>query len=89
MMPAGMESQAFREHLRSSLNLTARQIEIALLLAQGMRFKAVAHRLGCETSTITSHMADANKRAKVHGRSALICRLYQAYIEFAGVGAAA
>jgi DNA-binding CsgD family transcriptional regulator len=52
--------------------LTARQLQVVALLADGLRAEQIAQRLGIATSTVYRHVERANERAGVRSRSELV-----------------
>ena len=55
--------------------LTARELEIAVLIAQGCHNKEIARRLGISPFTVGAHLARAFTKLGVSSRSALTARI--------------
>lgn len=55
--------------------LTARELEIAVLIAQGFHNKEIARRLGISPFTVGAHLARAYTKVGVSSRSALTARI--------------
>jgi DNA-binding NarL/FixJ family response regulator len=55
--------------------LTARELQIAVLKAQGFANKAIARRLGISRSTVTAHLARTYSKLGVSRRSTLAARI--------------
>lgn len=55
--------------------LTARELQIAVLAAQGLDRKAIGRRLGISTFTVTTHLRRTYSKLGVNRRSALAARL--------------
>jgi two-component system, NarL family, nitrate/nitrite response regulator NarL len=51
--------------------LSARQLEVASLVAEGYRDREIAERLGIAESTVSVHLQDAYAKAGVRNRTAL------------------
>ncbi|PMS38510.1 regulatory LuxR family protein [Trinickia symbiotica] len=59
-------------------SLTAREREIAQLIAQGMTHKEIARRLGIAPATVRNHAQAILKRADVHNNAELTTQLKRA-----------
>jgi len=55
--------------------LTARELQIAVLIAQGFNKKAVGRRLGISTATVATHLARTYAKLGVRRRAALAARI--------------
>jgi DNA-binding NarL/FixJ family response regulator len=55
--------------------LTARELQIAVLIAQGFDKKAVGKRLGISTATVATHLTRTYSKLGVRRRSALAVRI--------------
>ncbi len=47
--------------------LTARQQEVAALVADGLTVKEIARKLGCGAKTVGTHITEIHRRLGVHG----------------------
>lgn len=57
--------------LRGSQQLTARETEIALLVSQGLRNKAIARQLNLSEGTVKMHLHHVYEKLDLGGRSEL------------------
>lgn len=55
--------------------LTARELQIAVLIAQGFDRKAIGRRLGISTFTVSTHLTRVYSKLAVAGRAALAARI--------------
>jgi DNA-binding CsgD family transcriptional regulator len=55
--------------------LTARELQIAVLIAQGFDNKAIGRRLGISSFTVSTHLTRACSKLAVSGRAALAARI--------------
>ena len=69
--------QASAADLRSLYGLTARECEVAKLLAAGMRNEAVAAALGISVNTALRHTERVLRKLGVHSRAAVAAVLHQ------------
>jgi DNA-binding CsgD family transcriptional regulator len=56
-------------------NLSKRENEAVVLLAQGLRVKNIAHRMSCSEKTVYAHLARACKKTNCHDYHEVICML--------------
>jgi DNA-binding CsgD family transcriptional regulator len=54
------------------MDLTARQLQVVVLLADGLRADDIAQRLGIATSTVYRYVERAKERTGVTSRSELV-----------------
>ncbi len=73
---------------RPDAGLTARQIQVVALLADGLRAQEIAARLGVSTSTVYRHIDRAKTRADVASRSELVAVALSSAARGAGFPAA-
>jgi len=64
------------DDLRTTYGLTARQLEVARLLAQGCSNADVAERLGVSEFTARNHTTEIFTKTGVHTRAAFVALLY-------------
>jgi two-component system nitrate/nitrite response regulator NarP len=57
--------------LNGSQQLTAREMEIALLVSQGLRNKAIAQQLSLSEGTVKMHLHHVYKKLDLGGRAEL------------------
>lgn len=57
--------------------LTARELEIARLVAMGLRNKQIAHELGLSDNTVASYIKHICYKLQVHNRTAMVTRCSQ------------
>lgn len=57
-------------------DLTARQVEIAQLVARGMSSKAIARETGLAVQTVNNHIMDAAKRIPINGPARYRCMIW-------------
>jgi DNA-binding CsgD family transcriptional regulator len=57
-----------------SANLTAREVDVLKLLANGYTYSQVAERLGISANTVTSHIKNAYRKLDVHTAAAAVFR---------------
>jgi DNA-binding NarL/FixJ family response regulator len=55
--------------------LTARELQIAVLIAQGFAKRAIGRRLGVSAFTVATHLARTYSKLGVRNRSALAARI--------------
>src|SRR5690348_10804374 len=55
--------------------LTARELQIAVLIAQGFDRKAIGRRLGVSPNTVATHLRSTYSKLGVRGRLALAARI--------------
>jgi DNA-binding CsgD family transcriptional regulator len=55
--------------------LTARELQVAVLIVQGLAYEAIGRRLGASPSTVGAHLARAYSKLGVSNRSALAARI--------------
>jgi DNA-binding CsgD family transcriptional regulator len=67
-----MAEESPHEHTPSTLGLTARQLQVVVLLADGLRADDIARRLGIATSTVYRYVERAKERTGVTSRSELV-----------------
>ena len=73
-MIAVMPDQA-NTHCAAADILTARELQIAVLKAQGFDNKAIGRRLGISSLTVGTHLARTYAKLGVTGRRALAARI--------------
>lgn len=54
--------------------LTAREIEIVALLAQGNNYAQIGERLGISAHTVASHIKNTYRKLDVHSAAAAVMR---------------
>lgn len=57
--------------------LTARQVEVVRLMADGMEKKAIARRLGITTNTVKLHVAEIYRRLGVETATGAVGRCFR------------
>jgi len=62
-------------HVAPADVLTARELQIAVLFAQGFDSKAIGRRLGISPLTVSTHRAHVYAKLGVNGRAALAARI--------------
>jgi DNA-binding CsgD family transcriptional regulator len=62
-------------HVAPADVLTARELQIAVLIAQGFDKKAVGRRLGISSFTVSTHLTRVYAKLAVTGRAALAARI--------------
>ena len=62
--------------LRQEFRLSARQIEIARLISQGMSDRQIAGQLGISFGTVRSHMSRLFQKCRVNNRLQLLAHVY-------------
>ncbi|MGE5153755.1 MAG: helix-turn-helix domain-containing protein [Bdellovibrio bacteriovorus] len=55
--------------------LTARELQVALMVSQGLANKQIAHRLGLSEWTVTSYLRRSFAKLKVRTRAAMVARI--------------
>jgi DNA-binding CsgD family transcriptional regulator len=72
--------QAISPALRSvpSLPLTARQMEVLRLLAQGIAPIGIAETLGVSLHTVRNHIQGIARRLRAHSRVEMVSKAYRA-----------
>lgn len=62
--------------LRSRYGLTAAEIRVALILAEGLSYAEIAHRLSISSHTVHTHIKEIHRKLEVHsnGRAAALIR---------------
>jgi DNA-binding CsgD family transcriptional regulator len=55
--------------------LTARELQIAVLIAQGLDNKSIGRRLGISSFTVSTHLTRVYSKLAVTGRAALAARI--------------
>lgn len=71
----GYFEQPDQERTTAADLLTARELQIAVLFAQGLTEKAIGRRLGTSPHTVGTHLAHVYLKLGVHSRSALAARI--------------
>lgn len=62
---------------QAAISLTARQLQVVALLADGLRARDIANQLGISPSTVYMHVKQAKQRAGVNTRDELIAATMQ------------
>jgi len=62
-------------HVAPADVLTARELQIAVLIAQGFDSKSIGRRLGISPLTVSTHRAHVYLKLGVNGRAALAARI--------------
>ena len=57
--------------------LTRREIEVLDLLARGLTYALIAHRLGISEHTVTTHIKNTYRKLDVHSGRAAVFRALQ------------
>ncbi len=62
--------------LRSRYGLTAAEIRVALILAEGLSYAEIARRLSISSHTVHTHIKEIHRKLEVHsnGRAAALIR---------------
>ena len=55
--------------------LTARELQVALMVGQGLANKQIAHRLGLSEWTVTSYLRRTFAKLSVRTRAAMVARI--------------
>ena len=63
------------EHPTAADLLTARELQIAVLFAQGLAHKAISRRLGTSSITVSAHLRRVYAKLGVRRRSTLAARI--------------
>jgi len=75
--------------LAAALDLSARQLEIAQCVFDGLSEPAIGRVLGVSTSTVHTHLDRLYKKLRVHGRCELVVAIFTEYVSlFANDGRA-
>jgi ATP/maltotriose-dependent transcriptional regulator MalT len=62
--------------------LTAREVDVLGLLAQGCSYAAIGERLGISAHTVASHIKNAYRKLAVHTAAAAVMRAVQLNLLF-------
>jgi DNA-binding NarL/FixJ family response regulator len=65
-------------------HLTAREVQVLLLVATGLSGQAIGHKLGISPRTVEDHLAVMRKHAGAHDSAELVARCYAAEILLPG-----
>ncbi len=69
--PGPVDLDAFcREH-----DLSVREREVLVMLADGLRYKQIAERLGISLDTVKSHASRVYRKTEASGRTDLLYRI--------------
>jgi DNA-binding CsgD family transcriptional regulator len=66
------------------VHLTARELQVIQLVAQGCTYALAADRLGVSLHTVTTHIKNAYRKLEVHSAAAAVMRAVQ--LRFIGEG---
>ena len=61
----------------AEVRLTARELEVIRLVAEGCTYSRVAERLGVSLHTVTSHIKNAYRKLDVHTAGSAVMRAVQ------------
>jgi DNA-binding CsgD family transcriptional regulator len=65
-------------------HLTARELQILLLVATGLSSRAIGHELGISPRTVEDHLTVMRKHAGAHDSAELVARCYAAEVLLPG-----
>jgi DNA-binding NarL/FixJ family response regulator len=64
-------------HATAASTLTARESEVIRLLASGLSYSQIGHRLGVTLNTVGSHIKNAYRKLEVHSATAAVMRMVE------------
>jgi two-component system nitrate/nitrite response regulator NarL len=79
-------SRPARNHAPGEASLTARELEVLRLLADGLRAKQIAHELVISPKTVASHIERVLAKLGVHSRAEAIALAYREGLVRSAVG---
>src|ERR1700722_18287694 len=83
-MDASSTPHAGYECPAGSIHLTKREVDVLLLVAEGLEDSGIAHRLGVSVATVQTHVKNMRRKAGTGSRAGLVSRCYAARVLLPG-----